>query len=292
MARHIDLSASIVLITGAGNGIGRALTEEALRRGAHVVAVDRDRTALDSLQGAALTCHAADVCDADRMGEIVADTLATHGRLDVVIANAGIEKIDPIWAQPPEDFEAVINVNVLGAYRTLKPCLEPVIASGGHLVAVSSIAGIIPFPFGAAYSTSKAAVDMMMRVMRLELLATEATAGAAYFGFIASEMGERVTGHPGVAALSRWMPRRLLGLTPYLTTEIAASRVLDSIERRKARSYAPGVIRLTYALRGIYAQSDDFLGRYVMGLPKFVKQHYGSAGLPKADGGSPTEKPK
>ena len=292
MARRIDLNGSIVLITGAGAGIGRALTEEALRRDAHVVAIERDAEVLETLEGARLTKHCADVCDGARMHEIVAQTLADHGRLDVAIANAGIEKIDPIWAQDPKAFEAVINVNVLGVYRTLQPCLAPIIASGGHLCAMSSIAGIIPFPFGAAYSTSKAAVDMMMRVMRLELLATEATAGAAYFGFIASEMGERVTGHPGVAALSKWMPRPLLGLTPYLTPAVAAQRVLNDIEKRKARSYTPGVIRLTYALRGLYAQSDDFLGRYVMGLPGFIKTHYGLPGTGESDGTSSTKSTK
>ena len=292
MAKRIDFENAVVLITGAGAGIGRALSEEALRRGAHVIAVERDAEALESLSGSSLTKAVADVCDAERMREIVAQVLADHGRLDVAIANAGIEKIDPIWAQDPKDFESVINVNVLGVYRTLQPCLAPIIQSGGHLFAVSSIAGIIPFPFGAAYSTSKAAVDMMMRVMRLELLATEATAGAAYFGFIASEMGERVTAHPGVAALSKWMPRPLLGLTPYLTPQQAAERVLNDIEKRKARSYTPGVIRLTYALRGLYTQSDDFLGRHVMGLPKFIKNHYGLPFSDKSDGTSPGQSRK
>ncbi|NQY59473.1 SDR family NAD(P)-dependent oxidoreductase, partial [Cognatishimia sp.] len=150
MARRIDLNGSIVLITGAGAGIGRALTEEALRRDAHVVAIERDAEVLETLEGARLTKHCADVCDGARVHEIVAQTLADHGRLDVAIANAGIEKIDPIWAQDPKAFEAVINVNVLGVYRTLQPCLAPIIASGGHLCAMSSIAGIIPFPFGAA----------------------------------------------------------------------------------------------------------------------------------------------
>lgn len=275
MAKRINLNGSVVLITGAGAGIGRALVEEALSRGAQVVAVERDPQALANLPDEVVS-HQADVVDAAAMRAVVEDTLAQFGRLDVAIANAGIERIEPIWQMSEEDFEAVINVNILGVYRTLKPCLDPVMKSGGHVLAVSSIAGLLPFPFGVAYSTSKAGVDMMMRIMRMELLATNATAGAAYFGFISTEMGERVTTHPGVKALSKYMPRRLLGLTPYLSAEVAAARVLNDVERRRARSYTPGTIRLTYALRGLLAQSDDFLGRYVMGLPKFIRTHYGS----------------
>lgn len=274
----------MVLITGAGNGIGRALAHESLHRGAIVIAVERDATALASLTadhaGANLVCHSADVVEAKRMKEIVAQTVADFGKLDIVIANAGVERIEPMWLMGESDFEDVINVNVLGVYRTLKAALDPVIASGGHLVAMSSVAGLLPFAFGAAYSSSKAAVDMMMRVLRMELTATNATAGAAYFGFISSDMGNRVVAHPGVAALSKWMPRRLLGLDPILPPHVAARRVCDDIERRKARSYTPRIISVTYALRGLLALSDDFLSRHVMRLPKFVAEFYG---VPESD---------
>lgn len=269
---RLSLNGAVVLITGAGNGIGLALAQEARERGATVVAVDLDQAGLDRLSQDAVGVipYVANVTDAKAMAAIVQSTLDQFGKLDVVIANAGIERIEVMSRMPPKDFERVIEVNVLGVYRTLQPCLAPIIASGGHLLAVSSIAGLLPFPLGAAYSSSKAAVDMMMRVLRMELLGTNATAGAAYFGFVSSDMGERVTGHPGVQALSRWMPKRVLGLEPYLSTEFTARRVLDGIEARRARIYAPSTIRLTYALRGLFAQSDDFLGKWVMRLPDFI----------------------
>lgn len=275
----LSFSGAVVLITGAANGIGRAMAKEAIHRGAIVIAVDLDETGLDSLKATSpedqLVTHVASSTNLAQVQEIVSDTLQRFHKLDVAIANAGIEKIHPTWSMPVEDFEAVINVNVLGVYRTLQPCFKPIIESGGHMLAVSSIAGLLPFPFGAAYSSSKAAVDMLMRILRMELLATNATAGAAYFGFISSDMGDRVTSHPGVKAISRWLPRRLLGLTPILPPDVAARRVMNSIERRRGRTYTPGMIRFTYAMRGLMSLSDDFLGRYVIRLPRFIENYYG-----------------
>lgn len=165
---------------------------------------------------------------------------------------------------------------MLGVYRTLQPCLAPIIASGGHLVAVSSLAALLPFPYGAAYAASKSAVDMLMRILRLELLDSGATAGAAYFGFVMSDMGQRVTSHPGVETLSGRLPARLLGMAPYLPVHEVARRFMDGIERRRARVYAPWSVRVPHVLRGVLAPFDDFLGRRVMRLPALTRKLFGS----------------
>ncbi len=280
MTRALDPRGAVILVTGGGDGIGRALCLEALRRGATVVAIDHNPDQLAQLArerpDQPLSTYAADVTDAAAMREVVEQATAQHGRLDVVVANAGVERIAPVAQMTAEDFEHVINVNVLGVYRSIKPCLEPIMASGGHVVAVSSLAALMPFPYGAAYAASKAAVDMLMRILRLELLDSGATAGAAYFGFVLSGMGERVTTHPAVETLSQRLPAHLLGLAPHISVEEVAVRFMDGIERRRARIYAPWSVRVPHFLRGSMVAFDDLLGRHVMRLPALTRSLFGA----------------
>jgi NAD(P)-dependent dehydrogenase (short-subunit alcohol dehydrogenase family) len=280
MTSPLDLADAVILVTGGADGIGRALCLLALGRGATVIAVDTNADALTTLAREAqtnrLVTHNADVVDAQSMQGIVDETLASIGKLTVVVANAGIERIGPVHQMPPSDFEKIIEVNVLGVYRTLKPCIEPIIDSGGHMVAISSLAALLPFPFGAAYAASKSAVDMLMRVLRLELLDSGATAGAAYFGFVMTEMGQHVTSHPGVAELSKRLPKRLLGMAPHLPIDDAAMQLLHGIEKRRARVYAPWTVRFPHLLRGVLVPMDDFLGRHVMKLPVVARSLFRS----------------
>ncbi|MEL6978595.1 MAG: SDR family NAD(P)-dependent oxidoreductase [Pseudomonadota bacterium] len=277
MARPLRIQNSVVLVTGGGKGIGLELLREVARRGGHPIAVEVDQALATSLSdefGATGAVHQADVRDAEAMARIVEDTTARFGRLDVVIANAGIERIDPVWSMPNDVFEDVIEINVLGTYRTLKPAFEPVIRSGGHLLTIASIAALIPFPLGCAYGTSKAAVDMMMRIIRMELDGTGATAGAAYFGIVRTDMGDRVHNHPVVSATSKRLPTRLLGVTPTPTADRAAKAILDGVERRKARVYAPYMIRYTYFFRGVFGQFDGVNAR-MMKLSQEIRNAYG-----------------
>ena len=286
MPERLSIRNAVVLVTGAGQGIGYALCSAALARGAFVVALDLEVAGLETLAGTPagkrLRVHRVDVLDSAAVNAAVAATLDEFDRLDIAVANAGIERIAPVQSMSPDDFEAVINVNVLGVYRTIQPCLAPVIESGGHVVAVSSLAALLPFPYGAAYAASKAAVDMLMRILRFELLDSGATAGAAYFGFVLSDMGQRVTSHPGVESLSRRLPTHLIGMAPHLPVEEVATTFLNGIERRRARIYAPWSVRVPHVLRGVLVPLDDFLGRHVMRLPELTRRLFGHEQEPPA----------
>jgi NAD(P)-dependent dehydrogenase (short-subunit alcohol dehydrogenase family) len=221
-ADRLELRDGVCLVTGAGRGIGLATARELAARGARgVVLVGRPGDELDAaaagLESVAVTVGA-DVADAEAMANAVAAALEHFGALDVVVANAGIERIGTVLTQPAEDFERVIEVNLLGVYRTLRPALEPIVESQGHVLAVSSLAATMPFPLAVAYAASKAGVDSLMRGLRAELLHTGATAGAAYFGYIDTPMMERARSvpavehayascRPGCASLIRRAPR-------------------------------------------------------------------------------------
>ncbi|WP_349540100.1 SDR family NAD(P)-dependent oxidoreductase [Sagittula sp. NFXS13] len=264
-----------MLVTGAGQGIGLAITKEALGQGAIVAAVDVDamhEAALRDVIAGRGSVYTADVRDADRMTEIVSQICETHGGIDIVIANAGIERVAPIADMDPEFFRTVLDVNIHGVYNTIQPALNSVIERGGHVLAISSIAGLIPFPLATAYSTSKAAVDMMMRVVRMELTGTGATAGAGYFGFVQTQMADRIFSNPATAKAVDRLPSRLLGVKPLPTAEAVARLILKGISKRRSRIYAPRMVAVTYVMRGSYAFLDGLLGKYTMRIEEIIRE--------------------
>jgi NAD(P)-dependent dehydrogenase (short-subunit alcohol dehydrogenase family) len=259
---RLDLGDRVCLITGAGRGIGLATARELLARQARgVVLVDLPGDELEAAAaglGERAMAVGADVSDGDAMMGAVAAAREQFGALDVVVANAGIERIGTVRGQPPEEFERVIEVNLLGVYRTLRPAIEPVVARRGHLLAVSSVAATVAWPLGVAYGASKAGVDSLMRGLRAELLGTGATAGAAYFGYIDTSMMERSRRHAAVEHLfdrsSRWMRRR----NP---PDAAARAIVDGIEHRKARVFVPRQVGGYLLLRGVMHVFEDRVSR-------------------------------
>lgn len=273
--KRLSLRDAVVLLTGAGNGIGRQILEELQSRGARVAALDIDLAALDALRLHAMdkdAILAADVSDAEAMRAAVAKALAQFGRIDVVIANAGIERIGTVQEMDAETFERVIDVNLLGVYRTIKPALRAIEASQGHILAISSVAGLLSWPLAAPYCVSKAGVDMLMRCLRMELEGSGATCGAAFLGFVDTTMAQRAFSSPQAAALLSRAPTRLLGIDPVQDPRHVARLLVDGVERRKARIYAPGMVCVTYLLRGIYPLLDDFFARRVLRLGAFLRK--------------------
>jgi NAD(P)-dependent dehydrogenase (short-subunit alcohol dehydrogenase family) len=259
---RLDLSDRVCLVSGAARGIGLATARELARRGARgVVLVDLPG---DELQAAAAALGeralaiGADVTDAAAMADAVAAARERYGALDVVVANAGIERVGTVRRQPPEEFERVIEVNLLGVYRTLRPAVDAVVERRGHLLAVSSAAAAMAFPLNVAYSASKAGVGSLMRGLRAELLATGATAGAAYFGFIDTAMTQRARVHPalqdGLERLPRWTWRPL-------PPEAAARAIADGIEERRARVWLPRQVAALLMFGGVAQVFDDRMAR-------------------------------
>ena len=261
-AERLDLSDRVCLVTGAGRGIGLATTRELARRGARgLVLVDLPGDGLEAASaglGERALAIGADVTDADAMRRAVAAARDRYGGLDVVVANAGIERIGTMREQRPEDFERVIEVNLLGVYRTLQPAIDAVVQRRGHLIAVSSAAAAMASPLIVAYGASKAGVASLMRGLRAELSGTGATAGAAFFGFIDTSMIERARAHPAFQHGLGRMPSWALHTLP---PEAAARAIADGIERRKARVWLPRHVSGMFLLGGFMQVLDDHLAR-------------------------------
>lgn len=166
----------VVVITGASSGIGRATAVEAASKGAHVVLVARGERTLEE---AARDCEAAgaastmvvptDVGDDEAVAALVRQVLDRHGRIDVVVSNAGVVSYGRTEDVPAEVFDSVIRTNLLGGVNVARHVI-PVLREQeeGTLLYVGSVIGHIAVPSMTAYTVSKWAVRCLVRQLRLE----------------------------------------------------------------------------------------------------------------------------
>ncbi|WP_077798124.1 SDR family oxidoreductase [Streptomyces sp. JHA26] len=177
--RHADrFGGQLVLVTGAGSGIGRATALAFAEAGARVVAVDRDagsaaRTAELSRQAGARQAWAetADVSDEQSMEKLAARVAAEYGVVDVLVNNAGIGLSGSFFDTTPQDWEKVLDVNLWGVIHGCRLFGRQMAerGQGGHIVNTASAAAFLPSRALPAYSTSKAAVLMLSECLRAEL---------------------------------------------------------------------------------------------------------------------------
>ena len=165
-----------IIVTGAGNGIGRATAEILAREGARLVLVDRDEAAVTAFAGELAAAGteafavAADVSDEASVAGFVCAAVDTYGGIDGLFANAGIGgAIAPLVDQSEEQFRSVIDVNLIGVYLSLKHVLPVMIkAGGGSIVCTGSIASARGLPATPAYNAAKHAVLGLVRTVAAE----------------------------------------------------------------------------------------------------------------------------
>ncbi len=254
-----------VLITGGAAGIGRALAETLHERGATVALVDRDATVLadtaKAIDGDRVLTAVADVRDRDALTAAVHELAEQAGGLDVVVANAGVTPAPAtLRLIDPAEFQRVLDVNVTGAFTTVRAAADAVIARRGHVLVVSSVAAFVPGPGGAAYMISKAAVEQLGRALRLELAPHDVTAGVAYFGVVDTQLARTTLDDD---PLGRELEKRLPPpLRRRLTAAQAAAVLADAIERRAGRTLAPAIWQPWALLRGLVnVVADAYLAR-------------------------------
>jgi short-subunit dehydrogenase len=191
------LSGRKILITGASSGIGRAAARAFVDEGAFVIAVARARDRLDALQRelggpARVAIHPADVADGPAMDGLARAVLGEHGVPDVVVANAGIGIDARFEATGDDAWRRLLEVNVLGVVRTIRPFLPGMTARGsGRILIVSSVVGKRGVPNYAAYAASKFALHGMADALRPELHGTGVTVGIVCPSSTTTEFDER-----------------------------------------------------------------------------------------------------
>jgi NAD(P)-dependent dehydrogenase (short-subunit alcohol dehydrogenase family) len=186
---------------------------------------------------------------------VVDRVVATFGQLDIVVANAGIaNQPRTIRAMDPSAFERVIDVNVLGVYRTVQPALPHITANGGHVLVVASIYAFVNGALMAPYAMSKAAVEQYGRALRAELIQHGASAGVAYFGFIDTAMTQDAFTDPIGKRFEQTFPTFLM---KKLQPSAAGAAIVDGVERRAARTIAPKRWTGFSVLRGLMNPAFD-----------------------------------
>ena len=251
---NFPLSGRVALITGSGRGIGLATAHELSRRGARVALVDVDgeecSRAAESLPPDRALAIAGDVTDAGAMQRAVAQTVDRFGRLDVVIANAGVALTPTTFRRTSsERFERVLEVNLSGVHRTVSAALGPVTEAGGQIVLISSIYAFANGMAEAPYAMSKAAVEQFGRALRAELSPAGVGVTVAYFGFIDTDMvKDALDGDPLADELLGALPAPLRRRLPAAQAGLA---IADAIERRRPRVIRPRRWIAMSMLRGV-----------------------------------------
>jgi NAD(P)-dependent dehydrogenase (short-subunit alcohol dehydrogenase family) len=259
MARY-DLTGKVALVTGAARGIGLATARALAARGASVVIVDLDEA---SAQRAAAQVHdtralglGADVTDRSAMQRAVGAAVERFGALDVVVANAGIaSRAATMRAMSGEAFERVLEVNLMGVYRTVDAALPEIVRRRGHVVVIASIYAFANGVGALPYAMSKAGVEQLGRALRVELAQHGASASVAYFGFIDTEMVHRSLDADPLA--ERMMAAVPKPLRKRLAPQVAGEAIVRGIERRRPRIIRPRRWTVVSVLRGILGPLGD-----------------------------------
>jgi NADP-dependent 3-hydroxy acid dehydrogenase YdfG len=254
-------SGTRALVTGASRGIGRALAHELAQHGATVGLAARSVTDLEAVAAEIPGAHHVLVCDValrESVLEAVEAFVAATGGLDLLIVNAGVAHYEAIATQHIEKIERMTEVNWLGTVYTVKAALPHMLVRGsGHIVVMSSGAGLRSFPGAAAYSATKAAQRMFAEALRHEL----AGSGVSLTSVYPSEIATSLHDHQGEGALPAWYR----GGPRAAPAEGLAARVVRAVERDSRDLYWKGSVRGMGVLNGISPRLADRVLRRLRG---------------------------
>lgn len=180
----------VCIITGAAQGIGAACARRFAAEGARTVLADvadaPGQALAQELGGLYVHC---DVGDKAQVDALVAQTLAAHGRIDVLVNNAGIFRAADFLDVTEADFDAVLRVNLKGSFLMGQAAARAMAASGGGaIVNMSSVNGVLAIPNIASYNVSKGGINQLTRVMALALADRNIRVNAVAPGTIATEL--------------------------------------------------------------------------------------------------------
>jgi short-subunit dehydrogenase len=223
---------SVVVITGASSGIGRATALRFAGKGARLVLAARGTEALDTLvkacrkRGGKAIAVPTDVTDAEAVEALAVRAVEEFGRLDVWVNNAAVSVFGRFTEIPPADFQRVLDVDVAGYVHGARAALPRLRAQRmGVLINVSSVVGEISQPYTAAYSMAKAAVRALSVSLRLELRLDGIT------GVSVCTVMPAAIDTPFFQHAANYTGRQVVAMPPVYTPERAARVIVDLVKR-------------------------------------------------------------
>ncbi|MFF4652095.1 SDR family oxidoreductase [Streptomyces sp. NPDC001380] len=254
------LSSQVAVVTGAARGIGALLARRLADRGATVALVGLEpeelaRTAAACGPGA--THWEADVTDLDALTDAARRIQAHHGRVDTVVANAGIALGGPLLDSDHAAFSRVVEVNLLGSVATARAFLPALADSRGYLLQIASLAAITPAPLMSAYCASKSGVEAFAHSLRAEVAHRGVRVGVGYLSWTDTDM---VRGADEDEVLREMRARLPWPANRTYPLEPAVDRLVAGIARRSPHVYAQGWLRGMQAVRGLVPSVIGRLG--------------------------------
>ncbi|WP_395292626.1 SDR family oxidoreductase [Kitasatospora hibisci] len=236
----------VVLITGTSSGIGLAAAVAAARAGHHVVATMRDTGRADALRAAAAEAGVAervevarlDVTDTASVTECLDAVLARHGRLDAVVNNAGAGYVGTVEQDGLDPVRATMEVNFFGVVDVTRAALPHLRASGGRVITVTSVGGVVGQPFNEAYCAAKFAVEGFMESLAPVAASVGVHVGVVEPGAVASEfIGNQGIDLPALLdaagpyapALKAYVDRTLAAFGQAQTPQEAAEPIVEAL---------------------------------------------------------------
>ena len=248
-----DLDGKVALVTGAGRGIGLETARQLHARGASVVLADLDSGQVEEAAGAIgerAAAVTADVRDQAQVDAAVAEAVERFGGLDVAVANAGIapKRIGTVRTGDHDQWETIVDVNLMGVWRTVRAAVPQVVERRGQLILVASVYAFLNGVGNSAYATAKAGVESLGRSLRTELAPHGASASVAYFGFIDTRMVRDAFEDPVARRFEGSFPDFMLRRS---TPDRAGAAIVRGVESRAPRIVHPGWWKALSALRGV-----------------------------------------
>jgi 3-oxoacyl-[acyl-carrier protein] reductase len=197
MSDHKQFTGCAAIVTGATRGIGRAIALELARRGADVAfnyaksadAADTLRAEIEAL-GVRAIASQGDVANTDAAAEMVKQVKDAFGRIDFLVNNAGIVRDTLILRMKEEDWDAVLDTNLKGAWNYAKAALRVMLRQeeGGSILNITSISGVVGMAGQSNYSASKAGMIGLTKALAREVASRKVTVNALALGMVATDM--------------------------------------------------------------------------------------------------------
>ncbi|OBI78634.1 SDR family oxidoreductase [Mycobacterium asiaticum] len=251
-----SVQGKVVLITGAGRGIGAEVARRLHNRGAKLVLTDVGDGELKTIAAELGGDHRvltaiADVCDLSAMQAAADLAVEKFGGIDIVVANAGIASYGSVLNIDPKAFKRVLDVNLLGVFHTVRAALPSIIERRGYVLVVSSLAAFAAAPGMAAYDMTKAGNEHLANALRLEVAHLGVSVGSAHMSWIDTALVRDTKGDlPAFGELLDKLPWPLNTTT---SVTKCATALVKGIEGRKSQVYCPDWVVLFRWLKPVLA---------------------------------------
>jgi len=228
-----DFQGKVALISGASRGVGFATARALGALGARVAITARGEKRLESsrqrlqeegIEALAVTGDVGQWPDAERM---VRAALDRFGRLDILVNNAGVSMRGRFQELAPEVCTQTLATNLLGSVYLTRAAMDPILEARGHIVFISSIAGLFGLPGASTYCAGKGALTGLCESLRLELIPQGVHVGVVYLGYTEHDPEKRILAADGSPVLP--------GRPAHHTQAHAASLIVRMIRKRKRR---------------------------------------------------------